>query len=447
MVDIEIGDRDVDTGISGSEELLAVDSVQGFVHITPDLLSAYIISNIEAIAAMTSPGSDDSFMMLENDNTLKPVTYEAIEDAIAETMYAESDIGTVAGADVFLVKDGAVTKGITTAASIATYMLTTIRTAVLTISNLDEIGSLVDTTEFLVDDSGVPKKTDFIDISDAVFGKLAAYLTAASAVVTTLDTDLLYLTQSGVEKQVTLAQIVSHFGSPITGSGAVDYMTRWSTASVLKGDILLVDSGTGFTTGSDTAIATTAAIAARLDAILLTGYETIWIPASAMMSSYTTGAESEIKEYGTNDVSTEPFLFDGSAQDESVEFEKVFPETWDLGTIKAKVFWSPGHADANTDEWVRFYLQARAYSDDDAIDAAYGTLQNMDDQAIADDDMHVTAASSAITITGTPALNDLIKFKLSRDWDYAGAGVAMDVDARVFGVLIQIRNSEEPVAW
>ena len=107
----------------------------------------------------------------------------------------------------------------------------------------------------------------------------------------------------------------------------------------------------------------------------------------------------------------------------------------------------PGDADVNADEHVKFYLAAGARSDDDALDDALGTSVDMADQVIADEDLHITPASGALTVGGTPALGDLVHFKLSRDYDHDGGGTAMDVDAWVLGVLIQYRKNQEVSAW
>jgi hypothetical protein len=61
--------------------------------------------------------------------------------------------------------------------------------------------------------------------------------------------------------------------------------------------------------------------------------------------------------------------------------------------------------------------------------------------------LHVSPASSALTVGGSPALGDLIHFKLSRDYDHDGGGTAMDVDADVLGVLIQYKKNNEVSAW
>jgi hypothetical protein len=178
------------------------------------------------------------------------------------------------------------------------------------------------------------------------------------------------------------------------------------------------------------------------------GYDTLWIPAAAMAPSETDGATAATKGYATEGMTHDVMTFAGADNDTHAAFDVVMPEAWDRGAIKVKVYWTAG-GDANIDEWVEFYLAAGARSDDDALDAALGTAVNIVDQFIAADDLHVSPASAALTVGGTPALGDLIHFKLSRDYDHdsGGGGVAMDVDAHVLGVLIQYQKTENVAAW
>ena len=67
------------------------------------------------------------------------------------------------------------------------------------------------------------------------------------------------------------------------------------------------------------------------------------------------------------------------------------------------------------------------------MDTAVGTAQNVTDTWIADDDLHVTSYSSAITIGGSPVAGELAVFQLSRDV----AADDLGVDAEILGVLIE----------
>lgn len=176
-------------------------------------------------------------------------------------------------------------------------------------------------------------------------------------------------------------------------------------------------------------------------------YKTLWIPAAAMTPSTTAGATAATVEYGTNYMTHDVLTFPGATADSFAEFDVVMPEGWDLGTIKYKAYWTNGHADANAGEWVNFYLSAGARSNDDALDAVLGTAIDVLDQHITDDDVHVTAASAALTVGGTPALGDLVHFKVGRDYDEANGGTAMDVNAYLLGILIQYRENAEVAAW
>ena len=58
----------------------------------------------------------------------------------------------------------------------------------------------------------------------------------------------------------------------------------------------------------------------------------------------------------------------------------------------------------------------------------------------------MSAATAAITVGGTPALHDLLLFKVSRL--PADDGDTLVGDARLLGVLIQYtESSTEPSAW
>lgn len=165
-------------------------------------------------------------------------------------------------------------------------------------------------------------------------------------------------------------------------------------------------------------------------------YETLFIPAGAMTSSATNGATYLTYEYETNDINVNFLEFDGAAE-EYAEFQFPMPEQWDLGTIKAKFFWSSatGSTAGDTVEWE---LQAGVFSDDDAIDAALGTSQVISDTLLANNgsDLQVSGATPAITVGGTPALGDMIHFKVSRN---VGGTDDMAEDAWLFGVLLQYR--------
>lgn len=267
MANIELTsvvDFPVDT-IGGSEKIPVSDGSTP-KHITPDLLSTYIIDDIEAIAAMTSPGSDDSFMMLENDNTLKPCTYENIEDAIAESMYAESEIGAaLADADIFLVHDNAATKTTCLASRIATYTLSKNEATILDISSKAANSTPADAHLLLTVDGTTAKKTTMAEMRSSVLGGLDSYVIALGAAAAGSDSDTMYVLQSGTEKEMTLSQLKTYVGVSVTGSGTTGKIPKFASASSLTDGYTAVDT---FVAGSATALPSSLGVRTEMNDII-----------------------------------------------------------------------------------------------------------------------------------------------------------------------------------
>jgi hypothetical protein len=181
----------------------------------------------------------------------------------------------------------------------------------------------------------------------------------------------------------------------------------------------------------------------KIDVTRVGIYRNIYIDAGAMVPQDTNGAATITSESTTNQVMNDGFLFDAST-DEYVQFKMALPDEWDLSTIKAKLYWTDGDT-AGTGN-VIWGIQAQAIGNDDAIDSAFGTAQTVTDAFIATGDMHVTAATSAITVGGTPALADMIYFRIYRDADNGSDTYTQD--AKLLGVAIQYKElTTEPTVW
>jgi len=175
-------------------------------------------------------------------------------------------------------------------------------------------------------------------------------------------------------------------------------------------------------------------------------YENIWLPAGAFIPAATNGAQSGTKEYGTNDVDIDYFAFDNGTE-EFISFNLPTPEAWNRGTFKAKFFWSPGDSACTAGDTVEWQLAGQAISNDDPIDVAHGDAgEVISDVVLAgkDGDLHLSGATPAITIGGTPALGDFIHLDVSRN---VGGTDDMTEDAWLFGVWLQIALSNTIAAW
>lgn len=174
-------------------------------------------------------------------------------------------------------------------------------------------------------------------------------------------------------------------------------------------------------------------------------YETDEYPAEAMTACIVNPAEAKINPYASNALTISAFAFDSGATEECVQFKLAMPENWDLGTIKAKFFWSSATGSTAGDT-VEFGLQCQSIRNDDPIDSAFGTAQVITDTLLANNggDGQETSATPAITVGGTPAVGAMNICKIYRNTDGTDD---MTEDAWLFRVRIQYSTSGNPSAW
>jgi hypothetical protein len=166
-------------------------------------------------------------------------------------------------------------------------------------------------------------------------------------------------------------------------------------------------------------------------AVKIAGLETMWVPSSAMYGASTNGADAKQIETTATRPDMKVLDFDAST-DEFAQFSVAFPKSWNEGTITYQVYWTP--ASTNTGNCI-FGLQGVSCGDSDTIDIAYGTAVNITDAGIGTvEDQQVSAVSSAVTIAGSPAVDQLTYFQLFRDAN--AGGDTFSADARVLGIKI-----------
>lgn len=189
-------------------------------------------------------------------------------------------------------------------------------------------------------------------------------------------------------------------------------------------------------TGNISASALKAALAIAagdVSGILAQGRTAMHIPASAMTPRVTNGAGISTYDSGSNDVTLTTLDFDASSQ-EFAHFEVIMPKSWDRGTVSAKFYWT--NAAGTSTQVVRWSLAAVAISDDDPLNATRGTAATVDDTWLAQGDLHASAETSAMTIAGSPAAEDLVIFEVSRV--VSGVTGNMTGDAKLSGIALFI---------
>jgi len=236
-------------------------------------------------------------------------------------------------------------------------------------------------------------------------------LTAPKIGTSILDTngnELLLLTATGsAVNELTLANASTGNGPILSATGETNV------------DINLNPKGTGV-------------LKSATAAIQIAGKETMWVPASAMYASTTNGAAPAQVETTALRPDMKVMDFADSADDHA-QFSVAFPKSWNEGTITYQCFWTP--STTNTGDCI-FGLQGVACGDSDTIDVAYGTAVNVTDAGIGTvEDQQVTAESSAVTIAGSPAVDQQTYFQIFRDANAGGdtyTGVARLLGIKIF---------------
>ena len=219
------------------------------------------------------------------------------------------------------------------------------------------------------------------------------------------------ITGTSLKRASTTGILKATSGVLAAASAGTDYYNPGGT------DVAVADGGTG----SSTASGALTNLTARGQ-----GKETIWVPATAMIAATTNGPSLGTVEQTTNKNMTKTLDFDTTTS-EIAQFLVAFPKSWDLGTVTFIPYWTAASG-SGTVIWA---LSAVAISNDDPLDVAFGTAQSSTDTLILAYDNHVGPESSAITIAGTPAVDDLVNFKLVRD-----VSDTLGVDAKLLGVKV-----------
>ena len=226
-------------------------------------------------------------------------------------------------------------------------------------------------------------------------------------------------------------------GTTITGSGDVTGTTLNATGDTAAGDNAaigftaaegLILTGQGSTNDvtikndADTEVMGVATGATVVDfasgptvadvAIKVAGKESMWIPSLAMKPTVTNGCATHASVETTSGRPDMIVLDFDKDSDEFAQFSVAFPKSWNEGTVTFQFFWSGIAATTN----VVMNLQGVAFADNDSIDVAYGSVIAVSDAAQgAVEELLVSAESGAITIAGSPGVNELCYFRIGRD--------------------------------
>ena len=170
--------------------------------------------------------------------------------------------------------------------------------------------------------------------------------------------------------------------------------------------------------------------------LLSQGVHTLWIPAGSFTARTTQGAASNTVELATNDVMLKTYDFTASSSvPEGIQFMFAMPKSWDEGTVTGEHYWTCVSSSQAGD--VVWSVRGTAFSNDDAMDATWGTAVDVTDTFLAKHDLHVTSAFSAMTFAGTLSTDDLVVIEVSRASSQAADTLA-GVDASYLGLRLKL---------
>jgi|SRR5688572_2169524 len=275
-------------------------------------------------------------------------------------------------------------------------------------------------------------RSEIIRVLNEVLGnsKKISELTAAAS----LDgSELVELVQDGVNVKSTTQDIADLGG----GGGAVTSVNGQTGVVVLDaGDIGNTPSGTVAATdvqGAINELDSEKQSASQVSSAISTatvGVQDLFISAAAMWPRTTNPCADLAKtEMTTSLFNIQSLDFDQTTQ-EFCQFQIVLPRKWNNGTVTAVFYWTAA-AGSGTVQWG---ISGGAYSNDDALTVALGSAQTADDTLLATNDLHISPATSAMTLAGTPADADFLAFQISRN----PASDTLNADAKLLGVSIRV---------
>lgn len=239
---------------------------------------------------------------------------------------------------------------------------------------------------------------------------------------------------TGAAEEITLGTGLSLAGSTLNSSGGT-------------GSPIGVNSGAGgaVTNFPDTSTVTWSASGGSASATAKrTGViRELWIDAGAMVPCSTNGATpSSYKAPGTDNSTLDVIDFNDTTG-QACMFKLSMPQAWNAGTVKAKLCYTQASATSGTNV---LSIAAGSYGSGEVLGSILGTAVTVTNVVAATTNTLTCALTGAITVGGSPGVDDDLVFKVSRlpgdAYDTASGNL------RLHGIKLQYtETTTEPTSW
>jgi hypothetical protein len=223
---------------------------------------------------------------------------------------------------------------------------------------------------------------------------------------------------------------------PITSSWALS--ASWAPNSE-------TGSGTSLTTGSTYPI--TASWALNAPSSMGSTYNNIYVDVGACKIPSTSTAAAVSYDTGSANTSlNSDIIWFDSTVSESAQFKMIMDDSWNRGTVKAKIAWMTLSTGSQDVTWqVKIASIADSASFSASVNTAYGPMQQVVDTNTGKEFYNLTAATPAITVGGTINSSSMTFWNIMRITSSVNNLVA---DAGLMGVWIQYATTSSAItAW
>jgi len=278
------------------------------------------------------------------------------------------------------------------------------------------IGSAAITETELEILDGATLSTTELNILDGVTGVTAAELTYVGSVTSDIQTQL-------NAKQAT-----------ITGSATtIDTESLTASRAVISNGSQKIAVSATTSTELGYVNGLTSAVQTQLNTKLQTGLHTIWVPATAMYATTTTGC-SALTQVEQTALRPELKVLDFAADaDDHAQFSIAMPKNWNEGVIQFQSFWTVTGTDTGLVAWG---LTAQSVVNSGVTNTGFSALTTNTPLAHSgtSNDLMVSAASGNVTVLNAAA-DSVTYFMIARDYSAEAADRQTGV-ARLIGIKI-----------